>query len=103
METLRVEPLKFGESFVENPHGNAEPSPSNGEGVESRRGAPKGDGSYGEGVLQTTNIEEDGSESYSGTKIPGSNLHEGSSPSLGTIGGCRGFISRGIKETRRYP
>lgn len=35
--------------------GNPEPSPGNGEGVETRRAAPKAAG-YGEGIVQTTNL-----------------------------------------------
>ena len=44
-----MNPLKFGESFC---HGNAEPSLSNKEGVETRRAASRTD----EGIVQTTNM-----------------------------------------------
>lgn len=54
-ETQMVELLKFGETLVDT-QGNAEPSLSDEEGVESGRGAPK-EIIYGEGALQTTNID----------------------------------------------
>ena len=45
---------------------NPEPSPCQGEGVETGWAAPKGLRVYGEGTVQTTNVREDGGESRSG-------------------------------------
>ena len=50
-ETPGAELLKVGETFT----GNPEPSPRQGEGVETRRAAPTADKRQGEGIVQTTN------------------------------------------------
>ena len=50
-ETSGAELLKVGETFT----GNPEPSPRQGEGVETRRAAPTADQRQGEGIVQTTN------------------------------------------------
>ena len=52
--------------------------------VETLRAAPKGACSYGEEKVQTTNINVDGSESCSGTKIRRGYPHVGSSPTTRT-------------------
>ena len=62
METLRWKRSKFGESLT----ANTEPSLWNKEGVETRRFGPTVRKNYGQGIVQTTNILKDGSESYSG-------------------------------------
>ena len=53
---------KFGESLT----ANTEPSLRNKEGVETRRFGPNVRKNKGQGIVQTTNIPSDGSESYSG-------------------------------------
>ena len=62
METLGWKWAKFGESLT----ANTEPSLRNKEGVETRRFGPIVRKNYGQGIVQTTNVQSDGSESYSG-------------------------------------
>lgn len=66
---LDVELVKFGEGFNLLIPSQAPLANSEREGVETRRQAPKTE-RYGEGIVQTTNSDNTGSENYSGTKIP---------------------------------
>ena len=54
LETVEVEPVKFGESCKMPIPSQAPLANSEGEGVETRRRAPKIE-RYGEGIVQTTN------------------------------------------------